>query len=97
MPFVVFEKFTSAYLHQIVQESQDRRNFDSARTLLVIYTRVTHLYLCYMKNAMSFFLILEINFISEDPFCIILAPAPNGDFRPRWAWSLKRLSSYKVV
>lgn len=30
----------------------------------------------------SFFLILETNFISEDPFCIILAPAPNGDFRP---------------
>ena len=73
------------------------RNIDSARTLLIIYTRVTRLYLCYMKNAMSFFLILETNFISEDHFCIILAPAPNGDFRPRWAWSPKRLSSYKVV
>lgn len=83
MPFVIFEKFTSAYLNQIVRESQDRRNIDSARTLLVIYTRVTRLYLCYMKNAMSFFLILETNFISEDHFCIILAPAPNGDFRPR--------------
>ena len=83
MPFVVFEKFISAYLHQIVRESHDRRNFDSARTLLVISTSVTYLYLCCMKNALSFFLILEINFISEDPFCIILAPAPNGDFRPR--------------
>ena len=60
LQFVVFEKFTSAYLHQIaresmlllvnklhekrIAESQDRRNFGSARSLqfaLVLHEKCT--------------------------------------------------------
>ena len=32
-----------------------------------------------------------------EPFLYYFSSGTNGDFRPRWAWSLKRLSSYKVV
>ena len=67
MQFEVFQKFPSAYLHQIpieitllyinnlhVKASQKvkTRNFDSA--LFVICTRVASLHSCYMKNALVF-------------------------------------------
>ena len=65
MQFVVFEKFTGAYLHQIAQEipsllvnnlhdkrileGEDGRNFGSA--LFVICTRVKTWHSCFMKTA----------------------------------------------
>ena len=66
---VVFKKITSAYLHQIAREimlllinslhekgitdSQDRRNFDSARYLSV-WSRVTTLHSFHKKNTLVF-------------------------------------------
>ena len=65
MQFVVFEKFTIIYWHQIARkimwllfntvhgkknaESQERRNFESVRALLVICTRVTTSQSCYTR------------------------------------------------
>ena len=74
LQFVVFEKFTRIYWHQIARkimlllfntvhgkknaESQERRNFESVRALLVICTRVTTLQSCY-----SFAIVLHENAI----------------------------------
>ena len=68
--FVVFEEITSAYLHHIalkimlllinnlyeksIKESEDGQNVDRAHALFVIYTHVTILHLCYMKNVLFF-------------------------------------------
>ena len=45
-------------------ESQHIRNFDSARVLFVIFTRVTTLHPCYMKSAIVLSQIDARNFYS---------------------------------